>query len=157
MITLIVLGTAITVAVVLFAAMLARNPSHRENRFAASGEFGVVPMDRRWRRNQRLRCKYQRRRRLRRWRWGRRRRLSDSPLKAAAAFIDGSGTSQLELQPQVRTRFRHASGQGVFCGHHSANAPVFSAVITYLGFPRQNTRFQVCFWRGELEDHDASG
>jgi hypothetical protein len=43
MITLIVLGIAVTVVVVFFAAVLARNPTRRENRFAASGELGVVP------------------------------------------------------------------------------------------------------------------
>jgi hypothetical protein len=43
MITLIVLGIAVTVVVVLFAAVLARNPLRRENRFAASGELGAMP------------------------------------------------------------------------------------------------------------------
>ena len=43
MITLIVLGTAVTVAVVLLATMLARNTPRRELRFASSGEFGIAP------------------------------------------------------------------------------------------------------------------
>lgn len=43
MITLIVLGIAVTVVVVLFAAVLARNPLRHENRFAASGELGALP------------------------------------------------------------------------------------------------------------------
>ena len=43
MITLIVLGTAVTIVVVLFASMLARNTSRRENRFAYSGRFGAAP------------------------------------------------------------------------------------------------------------------
>jgi hypothetical protein len=42
MITLIVLGIAVTLVVVLFAAVLARNAPRRENRFAAS-ELGAVP------------------------------------------------------------------------------------------------------------------
>ena len=43
MITLIVFGIAVTVVVVLFAAVVARNTARRENRFAASGELGAVP------------------------------------------------------------------------------------------------------------------
>ena len=41
MITLIVLGIAVTLVVVLLAAVLARNAPRRENRFAAS-ELGAV-------------------------------------------------------------------------------------------------------------------
>ena len=43
MITLIVLGTAVTIVVVLFAAMLARTTPRRENRFAYSDTFGATP------------------------------------------------------------------------------------------------------------------
>ena len=43
MITLIVLGTAVTVVVGLLAAMLARNTPRRDNRFAYPETFGVAP------------------------------------------------------------------------------------------------------------------
>ena len=43
MITLIVLGTAVTIVVVLFATMLARNIPRREKRFAYSETFGAAP------------------------------------------------------------------------------------------------------------------
>ena len=43
MITLIVLGTTVTIVVVFFAAMLARTTPRRENRFAYSGKFGAAP------------------------------------------------------------------------------------------------------------------
>jgi hypothetical protein len=43
MITLIVLAIAVTVIGVLFAAVVAPKARRRENRFAASGEFGAVP------------------------------------------------------------------------------------------------------------------
>ena len=43
MITIIVLGTAVTVAVVLLATMLTRNAPRRERSFASSGEFGIAP------------------------------------------------------------------------------------------------------------------
>jgi hypothetical protein len=43
MLTLIVLGIAITVIMVLFAAVVARSAHRRENRFAAPGELGAMP------------------------------------------------------------------------------------------------------------------
>ena len=43
MITLIVLGIAVTIVVVLFAAMLARNTPRRENRVAYSETLGATP------------------------------------------------------------------------------------------------------------------
>jgi hypothetical protein len=43
MITLIVLGTAATIVVVLFAAMLARHTPRRENRLAYSKTLGAAP------------------------------------------------------------------------------------------------------------------
>ena len=43
MITLIVLGLAVTTVVALFGAMLARNTPRRENRIAYSETFGVGP------------------------------------------------------------------------------------------------------------------
>ena len=43
MITLIVLGTAVTIVVVLFGAKLARNTPRHENRFAYSEAFGAAP------------------------------------------------------------------------------------------------------------------
>ena len=43
MITLIVLGMAVTILVVLFAAMLARNTPRRENKFAYSEQFLAAP------------------------------------------------------------------------------------------------------------------
>ena len=43
MITLIVLGIAVTIVVVLFAAMLTWNTRRRENRFAYSETLGATP------------------------------------------------------------------------------------------------------------------
>ncbi len=43
MITLIMLGLAVMVGAAFFAAVLALRTPRRENRFAASGEFGAMP------------------------------------------------------------------------------------------------------------------
>ena len=43
MITLIVLGTAVTIVVILFAALLARNTPRRDNRFTYSDTVGAAP------------------------------------------------------------------------------------------------------------------
>ena len=40
---LIVLGIAVVVLAVLFAAVHSRNAPRRQNRFAASGELGAIP------------------------------------------------------------------------------------------------------------------